>query len=123
MELEPWAWWFIAAIPLGLGLLAFAVALALNGAVWTLRGAVHHLGVAAQDGGFVGVGVLAILWILATPVMIALATFTGFVLSGDDEEDSRPGRGGMNLGAADRRILRGEGGGESEHHQELGHER
>ncbi|MQM38776.1 hypothetical protein KBTX_02795 [wastewater metagenome] len=120
--MEPWAWWMIAAIPVGLGLLALGVAVVLNGTAWTLRGAVHHFGCAAADGGFVGVGVLVILWILATPVMIALATFTGFVLSGGDEEGSRPTGGGMELSAADRRILRGEGGSESERRHEFGHD-
>ncbi|WP_440997646.1 hypothetical protein [Arhodomonas sp. SL1] len=108
----------ILAIPVALSLIATAVYVAFRLGVWTINGALLMLAFFGQ-WGYIGVGFFVIFFVIATPVMAGIAAVIGFFVTARDKEPAPR----LELGTKDWRILRGEGNGDPETRQEVGHER
>ena len=77
----------VGAVILGLFLLGLAIALAINAVAFAAM-----LFLWAKEQGFVGVALYVILWVIATPIMLAVCVIGGIKLAYDGWKDERGNR-------------------------------
>ena len=66
----------------------FVLWLAFKLFVWALRGALHLLAL-ASDQGFIGLAVYIACWVFFFPVMLAIAIIVGVVARSAEKDDER----------------------------------